>query len=264
MKNGGVLLVQPENLLSFELLGIDYLLSRELNTTHPDPELTLVPKNNSSDKPNNHSSYEIGKVMIQTQQWLYRNARDILDESDEILSVKFELIYTLGIQQNIQFSPDRWLIIQRVLAVLAETAREVLNEFPHGLEVLEGTPGAFPRIRILKEAAGKALLNRVAREICKSGMSSVPMWMFNQDDRKVIFEYITDLEIPKPRAAILEETVFQSQFTKMSLLLLRGLFAAGVLEFVFAKKRCTYKVTLPPMLPRTSANRWDRARQLRT
>jgi hypothetical protein len=31
--------------------------------------------------------------------------------------------------------------------------------------------------------------------------------------------------------------VFRSEFTKMCRLLLRGLFAAGVLEFVFAKKK---------------------------
>lgn len=52
-----------------------------------------------------------------------------------------------------------------------------------------------------------------------------------------MLEYITDLQISKARAATLEDKVLQTQFTKMSLLLLRGLFAAGVLEFVFAKKR---------------------------
>jgi hypothetical protein len=173
--------------------------------------------------------------MVQTQQWLYRHARDILDESDEILSVRFELIYTLGIQQNIEFGPDRWLIIQRVLGVLSETAREVVNEFPQGLEVLEGSAGSFPRIRILQE--GNILLNKVAQSICRSGMSSLAMWTFNDEERNVVFEYLTNLQIPKARAAILETKVFKSEFTKMSLLLLRGLFAAGVLEFVFAKKR---------------------------
>ncbi|CZR56441.1 uncharacterized protein PAC_06329 [Phialocephala subalpina] len=233
MVNGGILLVQPESLLSFELLGIDRLLSRELNP----PEVKLAPSNNSRKKSPEPSMYEIGKVMVQTQQWLYQHARDILDESDEILSVRFELIYTLGIQQNIQFGPDRWFIIQHVLGVLSETARDVLNEFPQGFEVLEGSAGAFPRIRILKEAAGKILLNKVAHSICRSGMSSLAMWTFNEEEKNVVFEYLTNLQIPKARAAILETKVFGTEFTKMSLLLLRGLFAAGVLEFVFAKKR---------------------------
>jgi hypothetical protein len=86
MKNGGVLLVQPEDLLSFELLGIDYLLSRELNP--PELEANLVPKKKNSEKlplVPEHSPYETGQVLVQTQQWLYQHARDILDESDEIL-----------------------------------------------------------------------------------------------------------------------------------------------------------------------------------
>jgi hypothetical protein len=235
MACGGILLVQPESLLSFELLGIDHLLSQELNP--PEPEVNLAPSNNPPETSQEAPMYEIGKVMVQTQQWLYQHARDILDESDEILSVRFELIYTLGIQQNIQLSPDRWLIIQRVLDVLSETARDVLDEFPQGLEVLHGSAGSFPRIRILQEAAGKILLNRVAQSICRSGMSSLAMWTFNEEERNVVFEYLTNLQIPKARAAILETKVFETEFTKMSLLLLRGLFAAGVLEFVFAKKR---------------------------
>jgi hypothetical protein len=241
--SGGILLVQPESLLSFELLGIDHLLSRELNP--PEPEENLAPSNKSPEK-SQESPYEIGKVMVRTQQWLYRHARDILDESDEILSVRFELIYTLGIQQNIEFGPDRWLIIQRVLGVLSEIARDVLNEFPQGLEVLEGSAGSFPRIRILQEAAGKILLTKVAQSICRSGMSSLAMWTFNEEERNVVFEYITNLQIPKARAAILETKVFRSEFTKMCMLLLRGLFAAGVLEFVFAKKRWRVNYGLDP------------------
>jgi hypothetical protein len=35
------------------------------------------------------------------------NTRDILDESDEFLDVKFELIYTIGLQNVVDFSPRR-------------------------------------------------------------------------------------------------------------------------------------------------------------
>jgi hypothetical protein len=42
--------------------------------------------------------------MIQTQDWLRAHSRDILDESDEILSVRFELVYTMGVQRPIEFS----------------------------------------------------------------------------------------------------------------------------------------------------------------
>ncbi|KAK0121150.1 hypothetical protein ONS96_011329 [Cadophora gregata f. sp. sojae] len=68
-------------------------------------------------------------------------------------------------------------------------------------------------------------------------MVSFPTWTFSEKERDFVLEYITDLHMSKARAEILEEKVFKTQFTKMSLLLLRGLFAAGVLAFVFAKKQ---------------------------
>lgn len=121
--------------------------------------------------------------------------------------------------------------------MLSETAREVLNEFPHGLEVVEASAGAFPRIRMLQKEAGESLLLKTATCICRNGMPALNLWTFSEEERKVIFEYVTNLQIPRARAAILETKVFGTEFIKMSLLLLRGLFAAGVLDFVFAKKR---------------------------
>lgn len=86
METGGVLLVQPEHILSFELLGLDRLLSN-------DPSV---------------ENQALGEEMVNVQHWLHANARDILDESDEILSVRFELIYTMGLQAAIDYSPNRW------------------------------------------------------------------------------------------------------------------------------------------------------------
>ncbi|CAG8959752.1 hypothetical protein HYFRA_00001658 [Hymenoscyphus fraxineus] len=235
MSCGGILLVEPETILSFELLGIDHLLSQELNP--PEPEETLVTVQDDNNADSQDSMHSTGRQMVHTQNWLYKNARDILDESDEILSVRFELIYTLGIQQNIQFSPDRWVAIQHVLGVVSAYARELSTTFPRGIEVIEGKAGAFPRIRILEETAGKSLLKKSAESICRDGMSSLAMWTYSSEEREVIFEYITNLQITKERATILEYKVFQTEFTRMTLLLLRGLFAVGVLEFVFAKKR---------------------------
>ena len=96
---GGIFLVQPEYLLSFELMGLERLLSGEL---------------------------ELGNVLIKTQRWLDDNSRDILDESDEILSVRFELIYIMGTQRVIKFSPDRWTIIEHVLGLVSRFVQPVL------------------------------------------------------------------------------------------------------------------------------------------
>lgn len=69
MTSRGIMLVQPEHILSFKLVGIECLLNGQ-----PD----------------------VGRPLLRTQQFLEHNSRDILDESDENFNVKFELVYTMG------------------------------------------------------------------------------------------------------------------------------------------------------------------------
>lgn len=160
-----------------------------------------------------------------------------MDESDEILSVRFELIYTMGAQRSIDFSPDRWAIIALVLGVLGRLASEVALSFPHGLEVLPSTLGAFPRIRMLKEDAGIELLSKAARELCETGLPGVPLWKLKPRVRGILFEYLTDPKMPEEKVESLQHDVFDVDSMKLGLLLLRGLFAHGILKFAFSQKR---------------------------
>jgi hypothetical protein len=68
-KEGGVLVAQPEHLLSLQLVTIDKML-------------------------NSRTEDIIAAKLRQQQSWLRNYARDILDESDEILSVEYQLVYT--------------------------------------------------------------------------------------------------------------------------------------------------------------------------
>ena len=69
MTNRGIMLVQPEHILSFKLMGIECLLNGQ-----PD----------------------VGRSLLRTQHFFDNKSRDIVDESDENFSVKFELVYTMG------------------------------------------------------------------------------------------------------------------------------------------------------------------------
>jgi len=210
MRTGGVLLVQPEHLLSFELMGFEQLL-----------------RGNS----------ELGNALIRTQHWLNQNSRDILDESDEILSVRFELIYTIGTQRAIELSPDRWTIVEHVLGIAGRFAKEALHKFPMGLEILSMQPGRFPRIRILEKVAGDELLSLVARQVCEAGLPGVPVWNLPREVRSSLFGFITDLKPSLDDTQLLENVAFASDSMKKSILLLRGLFAGGILRFAMGHKR---------------------------
>ena len=210
MRTGDILLLQPEHLLSFELMGLERLLSGES---------------------------ELGKTLIETQCWLEDNSRDILDESDEILSVRFELIYTMGIQRAIEFSPDRWTIIEHILGLVTRFAPRVLQLFPRGLELRSECPGSFPRMRILQSSAADKLLEMVAREVCEAGLPGVPVWNLPHHVRAVLLNFLTDLNMDETDTETLQHRVFAVDSTRRSLLLLKGLIAGGVLAFALQQKR---------------------------
>lgn len=210
MRNGGVLLVQPEHLLSFELMGVERLLANET---------------------------DLGNALIETQRWMNDNSRDVLDESDEILSVRFELIYTIGTQRGIEFSPDRWTIIEQVLGLVRHFAPEILHHFPHGLELHTARPGRFHRVRTLNAAATRKLLELVAREICEVGLQGLPVSSFPQNVRAILFTYLTNIHVSRKETELLQNHIDTVDSMKQGLLLLRGLIAGGVLAFALQQKR---------------------------
>ena len=65
----GVLVVQPDHVLSLKLVTIEKQLFAD---KHVAPQL------------------------LELQKWLYSHSRDILDESDEILHVRYQLVYTIS------------------------------------------------------------------------------------------------------------------------------------------------------------------------
>ena len=58
-----------------------------------------------------------GRSMLTVQRWLKTYVRDVLDESDEILHVKYQLIYTVGGQQQVDGGAERWKTIQTILEI---------------------------------------------------------------------------------------------------------------------------------------------------
>jgi hypothetical protein len=210
MEVGGILLIQPEHILSFELMGLERLHSGD---------------------------HELGKIMIENQDWLHAHSRDILDESDEILSVRFELIYTIGIQRAIESSPERWLIIQHILGRIGSAASQILEQSPYGLEVIPGPPGAFPRVRILQNLAGNELLKSVAQTLCAEGLPGLPVWNLSRGAKETLLKFIMDPKTDIAATPSLLQSHFSSHSMRSSILILRGLFACGILRFALEKKR---------------------------
>lgn len=166
MKSGGILLVQPEHIMSFKLLGLEWLYNSKNNQQQM---VNGVMSNCKSDG-------EVAKSLIGTQRWLDMNSRDILDESDEILNVRHELIYTIGNPVPIENNPDRWIIIQEILDLIQQyfkTAKDGVEDFELARHK---QVTRFGSIRILNLKAGRKLIRSIAFKI----VEGMPFVIFSQ------------------------------------------------------------------------------------
>lgn len=218
MANQGILLVQPEHILSFKLMG---------------PECYISEKES------------IGRQLVATQ--------DFLDEyfRDENFSVRFELIYTMGLQNPIEMSPDRWYLVQQVLEILKRIARNAVEQQPDSFEIHYSHQGSFSRIRILRVEAGTALVNSIAREICEGGLDKLQIARQPAKIRRAVYTYITKFELNEREVNAVECGDFWSDTTRAPLLLLRGILAGGVLTFALSQKRWRVNYGLASRTPPT-------------
>ncbi|KAF5718422.1 hypothetical protein FMUND_5281 [Fusarium mundagurra] len=208
-EEGGVLMVQPEHLLSFQLMEVESRISGDM---------------------------ELAEAMSQTRSLFDRSSRDIVDESDENFSVKFELFYTLGKQRPIEHSPDRWVVIQEVMGLIAKCCPEIKSKYPHSIEFDARYIGRYPRLRILRPDAEAEIYNRVTKAICDTGMAGFPIIRQPREIRDAVQRYISQ---PEPTAADIETVETSSlwnETTSRNILLLRGLFAGGILSFALGSK----------------------------
>jgi hypothetical protein len=226
-KERGVLLVQPEHLLSFKLMGLESIFA---------------------------NTGGLGQEILSTYREFEDVSRDIVDESDENFSVKFELIYTIGSQQPIDMSPERWAMIQELMDILSEIAKELASgsggQRVKGLLFEENeASGRYPTIRVLEESAGKYLVDDIAKRICRTGLRGFPIQHQPEQMRQAVLKYILHPDLDTQQVATVENAssgFFSEPKSKNALLLLRGLLATNVILFALGQKRFRVNYGLAP------------------
>ncbi|KAL8366668.1 hypothetical protein RB595_010505 [Gaeumannomyces hyphopodioides] len=207
LRGGGVLLAQPEHILSLRLSGLEAAL--------------LAADGTNKD------------ALFGLQHFLDRHSRDIIDESDEILSTKSELTYTMGLQDAIDFGPLRWRMIQSTLGLVAEIAPAIGKQYLDMVEVGLELEGRFPLIRVLNEAGAAVLTNRLVQRIFGGGLVGFTHIAGQQRHVKdAMLRYVVQLEPGANDVAVVEA----AEELQQPLFLLRGLIAHGVLCFALQKR----------------------------
>lgn len=214
MQIGGILLIQPEHILSFKLMGLDQLFG---------------------------GNREVAAILLGCQRWLETNSRDILDESDEILHVRHELIYTLGQSKSVDFSPTRWTIVQEIFSLIQRHVKSIQERFPQGLEIeaISGSSpsGGFPITRILQRQAGEALFFQVTSDIFAGRLEMVSFRLFPADIRQLAYKFVTTKGMSEVESRPLLNYCDENDISRSALLLLRGLIAEKILFFALGEKR---------------------------
>ncbi|CAE7082217.1 unnamed protein product [Rhizoctonia solani] len=214
MREGGILLTQPEHILSFKLMGIDRLIS-------------------SSDSDN----AEVAKNLRDMQGWLKAHTRDILDESDEILHVRYQLVYTVGEQQCLDGYPDRWTTTQQLLCIATGHIEQLQQDYPTGLSHKHRDHGQFPTVRIMPDCPAEAerkLILAIAADVRNGRLLNLSCDRLPLSVRNNLVGFFTNDEFPFSEYDLIRRNCDPAIWK--GLLLVRGLLASGILIFALKHK----------------------------
>jgi hypothetical protein len=221
---GGVLVVQPEHLLSQKLMTIDTLV-----TSQADPEKCST-------------SIQLEDL----QRWLAEVSRDILDESDEILHVRYQLVYTSGGQMPVEDHPNRWSTTQQVFSRLRAHAARLHASYPKMFELDQSQKG-FPTMRILGREVSHQISSLIVDDALGGAISTLSLAVLSPLIREATRRFIIQKEV-----SVEDHQLIRSHCAGTTLwsgiLLLRGLLidGEGILAYVLKERRWRVDYGLDP------------------
>ncbi|PGH16509.1 hypothetical protein AJ80_05194 [Polytolypa hystricis UAMH7299] len=212
----GIVIALPEHILSFRLAGMDLHLK--------DPETA-------------------GQV-LKLEQKLQHTCRDVIDESDEVLHTRFQLVYTMGNQKIMDGGAERWEIPQKLLALVEEQADALHKLDPNDLE-LERNGAGFPVLTFLRPDVVHKLIEPLVRSIKNGELPGVPFNQWKPRVRQSALNFICSRNVSEEDQNTVKDA-FREDICWNRLHLLRGLFAYEVLAFVLQRKRWRVEYGLHP------------------
>ena len=221
---GGVLVVQAEHILSQKLMHIDFLL-----TSHGNAEKRSV-------------AQELAKL----QDWVTKVSRDVLDESDELLHVRYQLVYTSGEQMPVDDHPNRWTTMQQVLSRLQVHASQLSTTSPKMISV-DTTLRGFPIIRVLNAAILHDMFSLIVDDALGGGLSTLPLGVLPPAIREAARRFISQMEASNEDRDLIHSHCAETTLFK-GILLLRGLLMGGegILGYVLKERRWRVDYGLDP------------------
>jgi hypothetical protein len=224
---GGVLVAQPEHILSQKLMHIDFLLMPHGDGEQPEKRLV---------------AYKLGEL----QDWLADKSRDVLDESDELLHVRYQLVYTAGQQMPVDDHPNRWVIIQQVFGRLQAHAAKLHGASPKRFE-FDTTRRGFPIIRVLDYTVFLEMATLIINDASEGRLSNLKLGVLPLSIREATCRFMAQREVSSEDRGLIHSHCEGTTLFK-GILLLRGLLTegGGILSYVLKERRWRVDYGLDP------------------
>lgn len=222
---GGVLVVQPEHILSQKLMHIDFLLTSDGHA----------------------EKLSVAHELRALQHWVTNVSRDVLDESDELLHVRYQLVYTAGEQMPVDDHPNRWTTIQQVFSRLQVHAVKLLAKYPKMISIDNTTLSGFPIIRILDSVISCDISSLILDDALGGGLFDLPLGVLPSAIRDAARRFISQKEASDEDRDLIRSHCAGTTLFK-GILLLRGLLmdCDGILGYVLKERRWRVDYGLDP------------------
>jgi Protein of unknown function (DUF3638)/Protein of unknown function (DUF3645) len=217
MGDGAIGICEPESALSLKLLGLDRA-TRKLE---------------SNEATDSTDYQKCSHKLIDLHLWLKENSKDIIDESDEVLNVRQQVVYTTGPQQDLHSGPLRCMVIQKTLGLLVSFLAKHKSEdlvSPFLIETREKS--GFPSIRIQSDTARQCLQRFITDSIHDND------WPFPAHMKKSVTDFVIS---PKLSSSLLDsirsDCSGEDGRVMDTILILRGLIGCDILMHSLKEKR---------------------------
>ncbi|KUJ24466.1 uncharacterized protein LY89DRAFT_663197 [Mollisia scopiformis] len=216
-KSRGIMLTLPEHILSFMLSGLQRLSDgRTLEASS----------------------------MIKVQNWLSQRCRDVLDECDNILALRTQLIYPSGSQKTVDGHPHRWEVAEALLSQVNGHLHNLQRAYPRSIEVIPRGQGGFPVLFFLRKDVEDELIYRLVDDVYHGRTTILPVECTKQD-RASIKAFISQAKVEPEVLQSISAMFPEKPAFRRVVYLLRGLLVHRIL-LMSLKKRWNVQYGLHP------------------
>ena len=193
-----------------------------------------------------HEKLPTARLLEELQRWLDKVSRDVLDESNEILHVRYQLVYTAGEQMPVEDHPNRWSTTQQVFGLLRKHAAQLRASFPELFE-LDQVQIGFPTMRILGPDVSEEMSSLIVEDVLAGSLSTLSFTVLSHKVREATRRFITKKEVTVDDRKLIYERCAGTTLWS-GILPLRGLLVEGegILSYVLKERRWRVDYGLDP------------------